>query len=133
MKVSIYIVLIFLLFTQPVKAQHLTEDFNHLTSRISPVHSETFNSSNINSAPDLFLVFYQSMISPQDNTSCPFHPNCSEFSSQAFRKESFIKGYMLTFDRLLRCNGLPGMYEYYPLDEKREHFLDPVDNYSSSE
>jgi len=127
----IFILLFF--FSISADAQDLSDDFEDLKSAISSDHSDSRSSGSIDSGSQLVLAFYQNMISPHDNTSCPFHPNCSEFSRQAFRKENFATGYLLTFDRLLRCNGLPGMYGSYPLDENRRYFIDPAGNYTSSE
>lgn len=36
--------------------------------------------------------------------NCKFHPSCSEYSIEAFKKYGFIKGFLLTFKRILRCN-----------------------------
>jgi len=131
---KLYITLVFFIlpFSISVKAQDISIDYRDLTESISFDRNDSQASSVIKSAPDLFLVFYKRIISPQDNASCPFHPSCSAFSSQAFNEEGFLIGYLLTFDRLLRCNGMPGMYDYYPLDNSRNHFLDPIDKYSSS-
>lgn len=49
------------------------------------------------------LDFYQSFISRADGNRCPMTPSCSEYAKQAFRKYGFIKGWILTCDRLLRC------------------------------
>ncbi len=132
MKLYITLVFFILFFSISVKAQDISVDYMNLTASISFDRNDSQTSSVIKSTPDLFLVFYKKIISPQDNASCPFHPSCSSFSSHAFNKEGFLGGYLLTFDRLLRCNGMPGMYDYYPLDNSRNHFLDPLDNYSSS-
>lgn len=130
---KLFITLLFILFFQSAKAQNLAADYKHI--KTSPLLDQNHNAGNIEtkSVPDFFLIFYKKVISPQDNTSCPLHPSCSSFSSQAFKRNSLVTGYLLTFDRLLRCNGLPGMFEYYQLDETQRFFLDPIDNYSSSE
>lgn len=35
--------------------------------------------------------------------TCPMHPSCSEYSRRAFRKHGLVRGWWMTFDRLLRC------------------------------
>lgn len=35
--------------------------------------------------------------------ACPMHPSCSAYSREAFSKPGFLRGWLLTFDRLLRC------------------------------
>jgi len=34
---------------------------------------------------------------------CPMHPSCSQYSRQAVRQYGFLKGWMMTMDRLMRC------------------------------
>lgn len=121
-----------LFITATANTQHISDDYESLSGILSSDENDKKN-TGLRSASDLLLGFYQNIISPQDNTSCPFHPSCSAFAREAIQINGFLSGYMLTFDRLQRCNGLPGMYQAYPLDEDREHFLDPVENYTSSD
>ena len=72
-----------------------------------------------------WIRVYQEVISPQDLPSCVFHPSCSRFSLAALREFGSVKGYLLTADRLLRCN--PFAYLYYPFDG--EKFVDPASTY----
>jgi len=61
----------------------------------------------------IFLIkLYQKRISPMKPRSCRFHPSCSEYSIQAFKKYGFIKGGYLSIRRILRCNPFnPGGYD----------------------
>jgi len=34
---------------------------------------------------------------------CPMYPSCSEYSRQAVARYGFVKGWVLTMDRLMRC------------------------------
>ena len=61
----------------------------------------------------MFLIFlYQNSLSldhgPLKNILpygfCKFHPSCSEYSYQSFKKKGFIIGFILTIWRILRCN-----------------------------
>ncbi|MEN8243510.1 MAG: membrane protein insertion efficiency factor YidD [Thermodesulfobacteriota bacterium] len=49
------------------------------------------------------LKFFRKTVSRADGRRCMMHPSCSHYSSQAFKKHGFIKGWVMTSDRLLRC------------------------------
>ena len=49
------------------------------------------------------LNIYQKFISPIDGARCRMYPSCSSYSKQAFVKHGFLKGWVMTCDRLLRC------------------------------
>ncbi len=36
--------------------------------------------------------------------TCPMHPSCSVYSRRAFGKHGLVRGWWMTFDRLLRCD-----------------------------
>ena len=48
------------------------------------------------------MRFYQQFISPIDATSCRMYPSCSAFASEAFMRYGFLRGMLLTSDRLMR-------------------------------
>lgn len=50
------------------------------------------------------LYVYQNGFSQHLSASCLFHPSCSDFSKQAVKEFGLIKGTLLSFDRLSRCN-----------------------------
>lgn len=53
----------------------------------------------------IFLIkVYQYTISPLLGPSCRFHPTCSQYGIEAFRKYGFFKGFYLTTRRILRCH-----------------------------
>lgn len=70
-----------------------------------------------------FLLFllrsYKKYISPSLPPSCRFHPTCSEYAMGAVERFGAIRGSILAFWRILRCNPLckPG-YDPVP-----EHFF----------
>ncbi len=72
---------------------------------------------------------YQRWISAQDLSVCNFNPSCSRFSALAVRKGGFVRGLLLTGDRLLRCHGLPGMHRHYPSMTHSPPFPDPIEEY----
>ena len=47
---------------------------------------------------------YRKYISPMKSTKCPYFPTCSEYGLQAVEKYAVIKGGLLAFWRILRCN-----------------------------
>ncbi len=53
----------------------------------------------------IYLInFYQKYIRIYKKPSCVFYPSCSEYSKQAFVKYGFLKGFYLSFSRILRCH-----------------------------
>ena len=54
-----------------------------------------------------FIEFYQKNISPSLKflgINCKFYPSCSSYTKQAIEKYGIIKGCLLGFYRILRCN-----------------------------
>ncbi|XPV75439.1 MAG: membrane protein insertion efficiency factor YidD [Desulfovibrio sp.] len=54
----------------------------------------------------MLIWIYQNCISPMLPGCCRFVPSCSEYARQAYIQHGFIKGSILTFWRLLRCQPL---------------------------
>ena len=58
--------------------------------------------------PRLLLIglvrVYQYTISPHLGRTCRFHPTCSSYAIEAFRKYGALKGLVLTIYRLGRCH-----------------------------
>ena len=53
------------------------------------------------------INFYQKNISAyleQKGIHCKYEPTCSEYTKQAIEKYGAIKGILLGFKRILRCN-----------------------------
>ena len=75
------------------------------------------------------LYFYQNFISRHISSHCYFSPSCSEFSKEAIREYGFLKGLLLSVDRVNRCNRL-SVHDLRFLDmDDTDHYLDPVSNY----
>ena len=57
-------------------------------------------------APFILLIkFYQVCISPLKRTpTCRFTPTCSQYALEAFRKYGPVKGFWLSFKRIIRCH-----------------------------
>ncbi|MCP5464119.1 MAG: membrane protein insertion efficiency factor YidD [Deltaproteobacteria bacterium] len=50
------------------------------------------------------IRFYKVAISPWLPKACRFHPTCSEYASECFRRFSFFRAVFLTIKRLGRCH-----------------------------
>jgi len=47
---------------------------------------------------------YQLIISPWMPSRCRYHPTCSQYSIEAFKKHGAFKGLWLTIKRIGRCH-----------------------------
>ena len=50
------------------------------------------------------IKFYQKYLSSMKTTKCPYYPCCSQYGLEAIQKHGAIKGSLLAFWRILRCN-----------------------------
>ena len=50
------------------------------------------------------IKFYQRNISPLTRTKCPYVPSCSQYGLEAIEKYGALKGSLIAFWRILRCN-----------------------------
>ncbi len=61
------------------------------------------------------IILYQKYISPLKPSTCRFYPSCSEYTIQAFKEYSLLKGLKLSIMRILRCHPFnPGGYDPLP-------------------
>lgn len=76
------------------------------------------------------LYVYQNYISQHFSASCLYDPSCSDFSKQSVKEFGLIKGGILTFDRLNRCNRIAATdLDPGKLNEKTHRFSDPINLY----
>lgn len=68
------------------------------------------------------FIFYKRFISSQDIDACVFIPSCSEYAIDVTKKHGKLVGGIMTFDRLLRCNGSAN--KQYEFDKKAKKFID---------
>jgi putative component of membrane protein insertase Oxa1/YidC/SpoIIIJ protein YidD len=138
----IFLLLVILITTShPLMSQSLSKDVRNIiqsfpaTEAFSvkneavPVPLDVSNTSEFKMFFMMALRGYQLFISSQDMPICNFKPSCSRFSQAAFRQAGLFQGFLLTSDRLQRCNGLPGMLRHYELIPGLRRFLDPVESY----
>lgn len=53
----------------------------------------------------IFMIkLYQKYLSPLKSTKCPYYPTCSQYGLEAIQKYGALKGGILAFWRILRCN-----------------------------
>lgn len=50
------------------------------------------------------VMVYKKLISPLFPARCKYYPTCSTYAYEAFKKHGFVKGFILSAWRLLRCN-----------------------------
>jgi uncharacterized protein len=65
----------------------------------------------------ILVKFYQYSISPLLPNSCRFTPSCSQYSIEALNNHGVIKGLILSFTRIIRCNPWGG-HGYDPVPAK---------------
>lgn len=51
----------------------------------------------------LLIRFYQLAVSPFLGVNCRFTPSCSHYASEAISAHGLVKGGILAFKRVLRC------------------------------
>jgi len=98
-KVSILFLTIFSLFTTVGYASSLNGpwDWNKPQQAFRTNAHQGFN-------PLRFMVeLHSAYISPIDGKNCPMYPSCSRYSLQCLEKHGLLIGWVMTFDRLLRC------------------------------
>jgi len=65
-------------------------------------------------------------ISRVDGDRCPMYPTCSAYSVEVFKRYGFLKGFVMTFDRVMRCGG--NTLDMVPLTD-RGYYDPPERNY----
>ena len=50
------------------------------------------------------ISFYQNLISPFFAPRCRFSPTCSQYSKESIKKHGPLKGFILTFKRIVKCH-----------------------------
>jgi putative membrane protein insertion efficiency factor len=51
-----------------------------------------------------FLEAYHAWLSPLLPSACRFHPTCSMYAAESFRRHGLLSGGLLAARRLLRCH-----------------------------
>ncbi|HOJ50732.1 MAG TPA: membrane protein insertion efficiency factor YidD [Spirochaetota bacterium] len=67
----------------------------------------------------IIIKFYQKILSPLLGNNCRFYPTCSNYAIESFSKHNFIKAFLLSIFRILRCNPYSkGGYDPVPLKKE---------------
>ena len=74
------------------------------------------------------LRFITNIISRADGDRCPMYPTCSAYSLEAFKKHGFLKGWIMTSDRLMRCGRDERKHSKPIFTNNEKHVYDPVSN-----
>jgi len=72
------------------------------------------------------LQFFRKTISRADGRRCMMYPSCSHYSAQAFEKHGFVKGWIMTSDRLLRCGRDEKRIAEQIIIDKQVYVFDPL-------
>lgn len=92
---------------------------------------KTFRNSNpVSLIYGSSLYVYQNLFSQHLSASCLYSPSCSDFSKHAVKEFGLVKGALLSFDRLNRCNRIAAT-DLNPAEiDKHSHtFSDPIFKY----
>jgi putative component of membrane protein insertase Oxa1/YidC/SpoIIIJ protein YidD len=76
--------------------------------------------------PQLFITFFQKVISPVDGATCDFYPTCSAYAKHALEKHGLVIGLAMANERTNRYHSPEGYELIYKFD--RYYIYDPVEN-----
>lgn len=124
-----------LIFVSPVLANAAADlafirEANPMTTP-KPKESVRFNpqeTSELKLVATGLIRLYQKFVSSQDGPSCSFLPSCSRFGMGCIQEYGFIRGVLLTADRLIRCNG--SQSNHYHRDGVTGKYIDRVSGYA---
>jgi len=99
----------------------------------APVGAEDTVTNPAQSTPQehtvpLALKFYQKYLSGVSGDRCGMYPSCSHYSSQAFARHGWLKGWIMTCDRLVRCSRDEVALSPPIMVQGRRQTHDPLDN-----
>jgi putative membrane protein insertion efficiency factor len=118
-----------LLLADSVSRQHVQQKIKR--PYIFKNQQKTFKNSNpVSLIYGGALYIYQNLFSAHFSADCLYEPSCSDFSKQAVKEYGLLKGGLLSFDRLSRCNRIAAT-DLNPafLSKKTHRFSDPIKKY----
>ena len=104
-------------------SQNLDEEqFNYELSQSLKLDESHF-------AKKFFLFdFYKKHISVADGNRCVMYPSCSRYTSLAVEKHGVILGFIMAFDRLVRCNRDEAKLSDKIILNDEHYIYDPIEN-----
>lgn len=132
------IVSVFLMMAVPASGQEFSSDIINdiVLLKAAPVADDTASNQHgplepENEVSDVRILsrslirLYQKFVSSQQHNVCVFTPSCSHFGMESVERFGFVKGVLLTADRLTRCNTFvsQGGYGFDPVTGK---FIDSI-------
>ena len=93
-------------------------------------HAEKKENKTINeNNPGSYVVsLFRRYVSPVDGDRCPSYPTCSSYSIKAFKKHGFIKGWLMTVDRLIHEGSEEKKVSPVVIVDGIKKIYDPVEN-----
>jgi putative component of membrane protein insertase Oxa1/YidC/SpoIIIJ protein YidD len=96
----------------------------------NPAAADEVTDNNVNAADGrhegpLAIKIYQKYISGIGDR-CSMYPSCSHYSSQAIQKHGWLKGWIMSCDRLMRCGRDEVNLSDPIMVNGRPHIYDPV-------
>lgn len=88
--------------TSPHDSLHTLNSTHEDTTELK-VPSESISFSPHKVLSRQLIRFYQIFASPARGTVCPMHPTCSRYAYEAFARYNFLRAWLMTTDRLIRC------------------------------
>lgn len=109
---------IFVIIVFPVNGQNINKNTYYSVQKDTVLNFKDIN----------VIKYYQKYITPIDGNRCVMYPSCSEYSHQAIEKFGFIRGYIMTTERLTRCSKDLKFYNSF-IKNNIEYNIDPVENF----
>jgi len=101
---SIVIILIFL-FPQIILAKKFGPwDTTLVQIEKKKKYKSQTEPSTLSNFLNIFIKFFQKIISPQDGPNCRYRPTCAKYAEICIKRYGPIKGIIMASDRFLRCN-----------------------------
>jgi len=116
-RISVWLICVWALLPAPSPGTARAQDRQPQNSGGTPAEKTSLSA----------LSLYQHFISRADGDRCPMYPTCSRYAKQAFEKEGFIRGWILTCDRLLRCGRDETRLSRSVTIDGVRHTYDPLD------
>lgn len=126
-KLFLFIIAFYLIdnaFSQTNLAKDSTFQLFLAVSKPKEIAKSEYGKGNAGSLFFPFLFLYKSFLSEHDVPDvCRFEPTCGSYSAIAIQKHGILKGFVMTFDRLQRCNNFH-YHEQYEFKPTQNIYLD---------